>query len=202
MKKFFLMAGLLLSLFLQAQLQPQPVQPIHKKEAKKWFRKKEWLDGLSIKPSHSIDVMEFYRQYRANRMYWAAAFAYLKHHDLKDLSLGRHDIDGDNVYATVTESPTKNLDSTQFESHKKYIDLQYVITGEELIAVNPVSRSIVTRPYEAKRDAANYQAKGKTYKLTPGVFFIFFPGDAHRPGITPGGNKTDKKIVIKIRAAE
>ena len=34
---------------------------------------------------------------------------------------------------------------------------------------------------------------------TPGTFFLFFPGDAHRPNITPGGNKVVKKMVIKIR---
>jgi biofilm protein TabA len=49
---------------------------------------------------------------------------------------------------------------------------------------------------------AYVSAKGTIYSATPGTFFIFFPSDVHRPSITPGGNKVDKKLVIKVQAAE
>jgi YhcH/YjgK/YiaL family protein len=102
----------------------------------------------------------------------------------------------------VTEAPTKDLDSTKFESHRKYIDVQYVIDGEEKIAVEPVEGATVTVPYDDAKDIAHYSGEGTTYTATPGTFFIFFPADAHRPGITPGGNQPDKKLVIKVRAAQ
>ena len=57
-------------------------------------------------------------------------------------------------------------------------------------------------PYDASKDLVNYSGEGKFYTATPGTFFLFFPKDAHRPNVTPAGNKPDKKIVIKIRYTE
>jgi YhcH/YjgK/YiaL family protein len=170
--------------------------------ARKWFRKKEWLNGAALTPHESINQQEFARQYHANKAYWDMAFTFLKEHDLQALAKGKYPIDGDNVYATVTEDPSKDFDKTNWESHRKYIDLQCVITGEERMGVCPVASATVTREYDEKKDLANYSAEGKQYDIPAGTFVIFFPGDAHRPNITPGGNKVVKKIVIKIRVAE
>ncbi|MBA2562313.1 MAG: YhcH/YjgK/YiaL family protein [Chitinophagaceae bacterium] len=101
----------------------------------------------------------------------------------------------------VTQNPTKNYDSTEWESHKKYIDLQYVISGEEKIAVHPITKLKITKPYDASKDIVNYSGEGNIYTNVPETFFLFFPSDGHRPNITTGGNKADKKIIIKIRYA-
>lgn len=202
MKKILLFSAVVFSFFTQAQAQTAPVKTVSKMEAKKWLKKKQWSGGLLIEPHGSVDAQEFYRQYQANKAYWDKAFAFLKEQDLKALSVGKHEIDGENVFASVTENPTRDLDSTAWESHRSYIDIQYVIDGKELIGHCPVTKATVTKPYDAKKDVAHYTAEGNTYTATPGAFFIFFPSDAHRPNITPGGNKVDKKIVIKIRAAE
>ena len=170
--------------------------------AKKWFAKKAWLGGLELQPHQTINKEEFARQYAANKTYWDEAFAYLKDHDLQALAVGRYPIDGDNVFAIVTENPTKDLDSTMWESHRKYIDLHHVISGAEKISVCPVTKLTVSKPYDPSKDIMNYTGQGKMYLAVPQTFFLFFPSDAHRPNITPGGNKPDKKIVIKIRYAE
>jgi YhcH/YjgK/YiaL family protein len=179
-------------------------QPINHKlsahKAKKWFKKKEWLQGLSIQPHASIDKVQFANQYYSNQANWDKAFAYLKTTDVKNLANGRHVIDGTNVYAIVTEAPTKDYDKTAFESHRKYIDLQYVITGEEKMAKAPVPSVTVNKPYDEPADIAYYTGEGKAYTVPAGSFMIFFPTEAHRPNITPGGNKVVKKIVIKIKA--
>lgn len=179
---------------LQTKAQTTPT----KKENQEWFKKQEWLGGLKLKPHSSVDVQEFARQYHANQKYWDEAFAFLKNHDLSKLAPGKYPIDGDNVYAAVTEDSTKDYDKSKWESHRKYIDLQYVISGEEKIGVAPVADVKVTEPYNAEKDVAHYSGPGKLYEAKPGTFFIFFPGTAHRPNITTGGNKPDHKIVIKI----
>jgi biofilm protein TabA len=201
MKRFFLIAAVLYSFgFMNLSAQSASNDwSAHK--AKKWFKKKEWLNGLSITPHSSIDKVQFARQYHLNQAYWDKAFAYLKNTDLKALSNGRHPIDGDNVYAIVTEAPGKDYDKTAFESHRKYIDLQYVITGEENMGKAPVTSVIVSKPYNQATDLANYSGEGKIYTVPAGTFILFFPTDAHRPNITPGGNKVIKKIVIKVRVA-
>lgn len=199
MKKLFLSAVVFAFSFLFLTAVAQDTNEWTKKKAKKWFKKKEWLGGLELKPSKTVDVQEFARQYHANKAYWDKAFAYLKNTDLNKIAKGKYPIDGDNVFASVTADSSKNFDKTNWESHRKYVDIQYVINGEEMIGVYPVSKATVTKEYDERRDAANYSADGKLYSATPGTFFIFFPSDAHRPNITPGGNLVVKKIVIKVK---
>lgn len=160
------------------------------------------LTGPKFKPHKSINKAEFTKQYQANKDYWNKAFAFLKEHNLDTMSVGRYAIDGDNVYAMITENKTKDMDSTKWESHRNYIDLQMVIKGEEKIGRADIAKLTVTMPYDASKDLANYTGDGKFYEAKPNTFFLFFPQDAHRPNITTNSNQPDKKIVIKIRYSE
>src|SRR5690348_17105224 len=196
---FFFAVLLCISGIVNAQSSPETPS---NRQAKKWFKKGEWLNGLQLKPSKTVNYMELYRQYHTNKSYWDKAFEFLKTQDLANLKVGRQNIDGDNVYATVQDSPTKDYDSTQWESHRKYIDLQYVIRGKEKIGRVSPSKLTVTRPYAEARDLANYSGDGPLYEAVPGTFFLFFPSDAHRPNIMSGDKTPDKKIVIKIRYTE
>jgi biofilm protein TabA len=168
----------------------------------KWFKQKEYLNGLKAQPHESVDKVEFARQYNANKDLWDAAFAYLKNTNLQTLPVGKYTIVPDKVTVSVTEDSTKNFEKTTWESHRKMVDIQYIVRGEEKMGIAPVSTAKVIRPYDEKRDAANYEVEGNYYVSTPDKFFIFFPTDAHRPNITTGGNKPDKKIVIKVLAAQ
>lgn len=172
-----------------------------KHAAKKWFKKKDWLNGANLHPHSSIDKKEFARQYHINKIYWDKAFAFLKEHNLDSLPKGKYTVDGTNVTVSVTQDSSKNFDKTNWESHRKYVDLQLIVSGEEKMGIYPVASSTVIKEYDEKKDVANYEAKGKFYVGGPGTFFLFFPTDAHRPNITPGGNKPVKKIVIKIKSA-
>ena len=205
MKKYWIIAMIcsfsFLSLTVFAQ-QPMSSHTWTKQEVKKWFKQKEWLNGLELTPHRSINQAEFARQYQQNKIYWDKAFNFLKEQNLLTIAKGKYSIDGDNVFASVTEDPSKDFDKTNWESHRKYIDIQCIITGEEKMGVWPVNKATVTKAYDDNKDVANYAAGGKFYVGTPGTFFIFFSSDAHRPNITPGGNKPVKKIVIKVRAAE
>ena len=171
------------------------------KKANTWFKKKQFLGGLAANPHPDINKVKFAQQYHLNKTYWDKAFAFLKDTNLQTLTVGRHVIDGDNVFAIVQEAPTKDYDKTAFESHLNYIDLQYIIRGEEMMGRTPVDSVKVDKPYNEKADIAFYTGDGKIYTVPAGTFMLFFPKDAHRPNITPGGNKADKKIVIKIRVA-
>lgn len=203
MKKAMVLSYLLVLVScLSVNAQSAADTTISKSKAAKWFKKKEWLNGAPLKPHKSINQQEFARQYRINKNYWDKAFTWLKENNLQTIAKGKYPIDGDNVFASVTEDPSKDFDKTNWESHRKYIDLQCVITGDEKMGKWPVAEvTSVTKPYDETKDVANYTAPGKFYVIPAGTFIIFFPGDAHRPNITPGGNKVVKKIVIKIRAA-
>jgi biofilm protein TabA len=171
------------------------------KDAKKWLRSKEWRQGITMKPHSSVNADEFYKQYYANQPVWDKVFTFLKTQDLEKLAPGKYPIDGDNAYATITLAPSKQFDQTNWESHKKYIDLHYVISGEEKIGVAPVSTATVIKTYDDTKDVANYTVDGTFYVASPGRFFLFFPEDAHRPSIKVNDVIQVKKLVIKIKMA-
>ena len=195
---FVVFAGL----FIPVCSQPNQAGEWTQHKAKKWFNKKEWMNGAPCTPNSSINKTEFAKQYHANKVYWDKAFAFLKGNNLNTIAVGKYPIDGTNVFASVTADPSKDFDKTQWESHRKYIDLQCVIEGEEKMGKSSLTQLTVTKPYDETKDGANYSGEGKIYAVPAGTFMIFFPSDAHRPNITPGGNKVVKKIVIKILAAQ
>lgn len=164
-----------------------------------WLNKKEWKSGLKPELNSSVNKVAFAEQYHKNQAAWDKAFAFLRDSDLMKLKPGKYPIDGTDVYASITEAPSKEFGASVWESHRNYIDLQYVIKGEEMIGVAPVSKAMVTKPYNEAGDSANYNAEGQYYIATPSVFFLLFPGDAHRPNIKVAGYDVVKKMVIKIK---
>ena len=165
----------------------------------KWVNKKDWAAGLQLALHSSVNVDSFYRAYHTNTKLWDAAFAFLKDHNLDEILPGKYPIIGEEVFASVTEAPSKNKEEVKWESHKNYIDLQYIIKGKEMIGIADASKATITKPYTV--DVINYDAEGTYYVTEPGKFFLFFPNDAHRPTIKVEGYDVVKKIVIKIQVA-
>jgi YhcH/YjgK/YiaL family protein len=171
------------------------------KQIDKWFEKGDWLNGWQVKPDQSINRKEFTVSYFKNRERWDKAFSFLKSTDLSGLELKRYDIDGDNLYAPVSEYLTKNEEDARYEAHQKYIDIQYVVSGKEMIGVAPMSqKKDVLEPYDSTRDIEFLTVSGGENRLAmPDRFFIFFPEDAHRPGLKDTENSPVRKIVVKVR---
>lgn len=167
--------------------------------AGQWVKRGDWKKGLAQTPHASVNTVDFALQYHRNPVLWDKVFAFMRTQDLQNLAPGKYPIDGDNAYAMVTQGPTKRLEDVKWESHRQYIDLHYVISGKEQIGVASLDKATVTEPFTDKSDNAHYDAQGTFYVAEPGVFFLFFPGDLHRPGITVPGIAEDKKLVIKIR---
>lgn len=167
----------------------------------KWFEKGEWLNGWQVKPDESINRKAFAVSYFRNRERWDKSFQFLKGNDLSKLEIKRYEIDGDKAYAPVSEYLSKNEEDAKFEAHQKYIDIQYVISGKELMGIAPASekKDIIT-PYDGTKDV-EFMTVGqlKNYPATPDRFFILFPEDLHRPGLKDGENAAVKKIVVKVK---
>ncbi|MBS1600800.1 MAG: YhcH/YjgK/YiaL family protein [Bacteroidetes bacterium] len=161
-----------------------------------WVDKKEWANGLNLSFHPSVNRDSFYVAYHRNPKLWDAAFAFLKNTNLQELKPGKYPIMGDLVFASVTEAPSHDKEDVKWESHKNYVDLQYIIKGKEMIGVADTSKATIVKPYSP--DVINYNAEGKYYITEPDTFFLFFPNDAHRPTIKVEGYDIVKKIVIKI----
>ncbi len=122
--------------------------------------------------------------------------------NLKALAPGKYPINGDQVFASITEIVDKPFEETKWEFHQKYIDLQYVISGKEKMGEASFENEKVTMPYNLAKDVATYHInKGKYYVADSNTFYLFFPNTTHRPNIMVNQEKV-KKLVIKIRVAE
>ncbi|MBS1934679.1 MAG: YhcH/YjgK/YiaL family protein [Bacteroidetes bacterium] len=170
------------------------------KKIDQWVKKREWANGLTLNLHPSVNKDSFYVAYHRNKNLWDAAFAFLRNVNLEELKPGRYPIIGEQVFASVTEAPSHNKEDVKWESHKNYIDLQYIIRGKELIGVADTSKAVIIKPYTV--DVINYNAEGKYYTGEQGEFFLFFPNNAHRPTIKIDGYDVVKKIVIKIQTAK
>lgn len=151
-------------------------------------------------PDTSIDVAVFKQHLAKYPERWNVAFDFLAKNDLKSLVPGRMDLNED-VYVAVSEYTTKNIEDADYESHKKYIDLQYIISGEEVIGLTRNKEVLkVISPYAEEKDIEFYEySGGDLLAATPDRYFIFFPEDVHKPCIKMNENSEVKKVVVKIK---
>lgn len=170
-------------------------------QARKWERQGDWRQGLSVKPDASIDAKMFYTQFHKHPDWWKKAMDFLNRKDLTTLAPGTYPIVGKDVFATISEYVPKPVGKSLWEAHRQYADIQAVITGEEKIGKSDPAKLKEVHPYKEAGDAANYEGPGKYYVARPGTFFIFFPGQAHRPGLQVHDKDTAqvRKLVIKMR---
>lgn len=134
------------------------------------------------------------------------AFEYLSRFDAST-ALGRHDLQGDDLFALVqTYSPTPAT-SKQYESHRTYLDVQYVHTGRESIWVTPRHGLSTTIDYDASKDIMFHadptaDAAQTALTMTPGTWTLLHPFDAHKPGCTLPDLAPAPvlKVVLKLRA--
>jgi YhcH/YjgK/YiaL family protein len=166
-----------------------------------WFQKGDWHKGWNVTPDPSINKMALAKAYFKNPERWDKAFAFMKNTDLTKIEVKRHDIDGDNLYVLVSQYTTKNQEDAKFEAHRKYVDIQYVISGNEQMGCVPyVLKDVVSQEYSDAKDIEYFSVKSpKLYKADPKRFFLFFPEDAHMPSIKDGNNSPVKKAVVKLK---
>jgi YhcH/YjgK/YiaL family protein len=151
------------------------------------------------KPDKSINFEQVEEHYKKYPERWNAAFTFLIESNLSELDSGRYDPDKE-VYAMVSEYETKNPEDARFESHQQYIDLQYIISGKEIIGWTNDKNLKVISPYSETKDITFYDFDGGTLlPASPDNYFIFFPDDIHKPCIKTKGSDKVRKVVVKIK---
>jgi YhcH/YjgK/YiaL family protein len=128
------------------------------------------------------------------------AFDFLMKTDFSKLEIGKHELDGEDLMVILMEYETKDADECKMENHKKYIDIQYMVEGEELIGISTFHDQVPTEPYNEVKDVAFYSPEYTSLvKLQKGYFAIFFPQDLHRPCIKTDRRTLVRKAVFKIK---
>lgn len=121
-----------------------------------------------------------------------------------DLTVGRHELDGKSYY-NVDIYTSKDMATCRYEAHRKYIDIQYMVEGEEYIYITDIENLQISEQYSEEKDVIFFEG-GEDVKpevLTAGKYLIFYPQDAHKPSVRVSevGSKV-KKIVFKVKIDE
>lgn len=166
--------------------------------AKKWIKSNVWSNGWTVSPHKSVNATEFATQYHKNKEVWNAVFRFLANNDLEKLPLGNHVICEGKSWATVSEYTPNEAKKGNIESHRRFIDLQYTLRGNESMGL--ALNAEVRKEYNPERDIAFYtSSKIKYYSTDADHFFLFFPSDIHQPSIRRKGEPIrSRKIVVKI----
>lgn len=131
-----------------------------------------------------------------------AGLKYLEYTDFPKVECGKYEISGNDVYAIVQEYTSKVKEEGRFEAHKKYIDIQYVIKGSELMGYGEISNFDEATEYSEEKDLVFLEPKNTCLKdfITTGEreFVIFCPSDAHMPSIAIDTPNYVKKVVVKV----
>ena len=130
---------------------------------------------------------------------WKEAFEWLGSIPLS-ASAGIVKLRGDDLYASIQRHNTVPREQCRFETHRRYIDLQYCISGGEFIGWNLASALRLEGSFDEKSDVQFYAqpAESTPLRMTTGYFAVFFPADAHAPKEFDGAHHSVFKVVVKI----
>jgi YhcH/YjgK/YiaL family protein len=146
-----------------------------------------------------VDALRNAILYRGLSPRIALAFDYLRNTDFRSVASGTFEIAGRDLYAIVQEYTTMGRTLGVWEAHRQYIDLQYVVSGTELIGYTHLGRLRPGR-YDEARDLLPLAGAEAGAFLTcgPGDFMLLFPEDAHMPRIAVAAPAKVRKVVVKI----
>ena len=144
-----------------------------------------------------IDAARCYQRYISLHPLFERAFRFLSCTDLGSLAPGRHAVDGDLLYLSVDHVQGRGRDGARLEAHRRYIDIQYTIGGNEEIGWMPLEEcGTPVEGFDETRDIGFFDRRPATWLSVPrGTFVIFYPDDAHAP---LAGRGAIKKAVMKV----
>lgn len=142
-----------------------------------------------------VDKLENLEKYASLNPLFAKAIEYLKVTDLNTQELGKVKLQGDDLVINFSQTKPKTKEEAKLETHNQFIDIQIPLSGVEVMGYT-VRTNLSETEYDADKDISFYPGLAESYiSVKPGMFAIFFPQDAHAPGISPDGVK---KVIVKV----
>jgi len=142
------------------------------------------------------------KNYTALHPYFSAAFAALARVAEEEFIAGYHEVDGNNIYINALEYHTHGVENAQMEAHGRYIDVMWMLSGDEKIGVCPAEQmQPITKPYHAAADVfLSRFVEDCTYlRMQADSVCIFFPEDGHAPGLDAAGTTYVRKLIAKVK---
>jgi YhcH/YjgK/YiaL family protein len=150
-----------------------------------------------------FDKLENASRYYSLNPLFEKAFDYLKNTDLTNKEAGRIELVPDALYAIHSEYETRDLPGEKMEAHKKFLDIQLIVSGKERMGIALLKDQQIAQPYSDEKDFHLFQEEPDFFlSITAGEFTVFFPSDLHMPNISTGQKGKVKKVVMKVRVSE
>jgi len=147
-----------------------------------------------------VDLLDNAKLYESLHSDFQKAFKFIQEFRQGEKEDGRYEIDGDKVYALVQSYTTVPSEQCKWETHDKYIDIQYIIRGKEVIGYAPRNTLVSNTGYNAEKDITFYEDQpGTDICLTGGMYAILYPWDGHKPKCIYHEQSDIKKIVVKVK---
>ncbi len=143
-----------------------------------------------------IDVLANSKQYEALHKDFKLVFDYIKNHDLNSMPCGRHELRGNEVFFNLQEYETKEIQ--KLEAHKKYIDIQAVVSGSEYMGYTNINNTVISEEYDPEKDVMFLNGNPDKVLADNKTFVIFYPQDAHMPALAVNYPLPVKKAIFKI----
>lgn len=130
------------------------------------------------------------------------ALLLIKESRFEEMKDGRYEIEGEVMYMTISRYQTKPIEDGKWESHKKYIDVQFIAEGAESVGYSNITNMTIVNEYNEEKDIRFLKGYGNFFTAEKSTFFILFPEDVHMPGISLESNKPQlvTKVVVKVKA--
>jgi len=128
----------------------------------------------------------------------AVGLKYLSATDLSGMPNGRVEIRNNEIYAVVNRYETKPCEQGKWETHRNYIDIQYMVEGSERIGFGDVAEMKSIQDYDEEKDCEFFTGEGNSIALSPGMFAILLPHEAHMPGLSEDSPTPVTKVVVKV----
>jgi len=127
---------------------------------------------------------------------------FLKNNNLKNFDNGKYQILGDDVYINIQDYNAKSKAQGKWEAHRKYIDIQYIIEGTELIGVGEIQNFTTVEEYNEENDVEFLVSDidNQFIEMQENDFIILYPFDVHMPQISLTDVAYVKKAVVKVIA--
>ncbi len=127
------------------------------------------------------------------------AIDYIKKGEYTALPVGKHEIAGEDVFVSVIELEGKDIETTPFEIHKKYLDIHVDITGCEIIGTGDMGH-VKASDFDVERDLGFVECESKvTCHISPEDFYICMLDEPHKPACAaPGQLSPIKKCIFKV----
>lgn len=145
-----------------------------------------------------VDTLENASRYFMLHPSLEQAFDFLESLTPENFTDGKTELAGNHLYGNGMIRETKEFSESIWESHDKYLDIHYLVEGEERIFYADEYSMQEVKPYDPEKDLTVFDGNGHEVVVPPNGFVIFYPGEIHKGLVHVSTPNTIKKMVIKL----